>query len=138
MTMAQSLGTLAWGMYGSQEMVVICDQIVDVIRRVMQGITVDDDTLAIQEIRQAGHGGNYLSHEHTVEHFRRELFFPKLFARQTIEQWVNSGSKMIHEVAHQRVLEILDKAGPVELPPGADAELQRALHQAVEGTRRNP
>jgi trimethylamine--corrinoid protein Co-methyltransferase len=136
MTMSQSLGTLAWGMYGSQEMVVICDQIVDVIRRVMRGITVDDDTLAVEAIRQVGHGGNYLSHEHTVEHFRRELFFPKLFARQTIEQWVSSGSKMIHQVAHQRVLEILDKAGPVELPPGADAELERALRGAIEETQR--
>jgi trimethylamine--corrinoid protein Co-methyltransferase len=123
-------------MYGSQEMVIICDQIVDVIRRVMQGITVDDDTLAVEAIRQVGHGGNYLSHEHTVEHFRRELFFPKLFARQTIEQWVNSGSKMIHQVAHQRVLEILDTAGPVELPPGADAELERALRGAIEETQR--
>jgi trimethylamine:corrinoid methyltransferase-like protein len=59
------------------------------------------------------------------------MFFPRLFARQTIDQWVNNGSKMTHEVAHERVLEILDGAGPVELPPGADEELERALLQAV-------
>jgi trimethylamine--corrinoid protein Co-methyltransferase len=136
MTMSQSLGTLSWGMYGSQEMAVICDQIVDVIRRLMEGITVDEATLAVEVIRQVGHGGNYLSHEHTVQHFRQELFFPRLFARQTIEHWVNSGSKMIHQVAHEWVLETLGKAGPVELPPGADADLERALRQAVEETKR--
>jgi len=134
MTMSQSLGTLAWGMYGSQEMVVICDQIVDMIRRVMEGITVNDDTLAVDAIREAGHGGNFLSHTHTVQHFRQEMFFPKLFQRQTIDKWVDSGRKMVHEVAHERVLEILDKAGPVELPPGADEELERALRRAVEET----
>jgi trimethylamine--corrinoid protein Co-methyltransferase len=134
MTMSQSLGTLSWGMYGSQEMAVICDQIVDIVRRVMDGITINDDTLAVDVIREVGHGGDYLSHEHTVQHFRNEMLFPKLFVRQTIDQWVTAGSKMAHEVAHERVLEILEKAGPVELPPGADEELERALRLAVEET----
>jgi trimethylamine--corrinoid protein Co-methyltransferase len=134
MTMSQSLGTLSWGMYGSQEMTVICDQIVDMVRRVMDGITINDDTLAVDVIREVGHGGDYLSHEHTVQHFRNEMLFPRLFARQTIDQWVKAGSKMAHEVAHERVLEILEKAGPVELPPGADEELERALRVAVEET----
>jgi trimethylamine--corrinoid protein Co-methyltransferase len=136
MTMSQSLGTLSWGLYGSQEMVVICDQIVDMIRRVMDGITVNDDTLAVDVIREVGYGGSYLDQDHTVQHFRQEMFFPRLFARQTIDQWNQAGSQMIHQVAHERVLEILDRAGPVELPPGADDELERALRKAVEETQK--
>jgi trimethylamine--corrinoid protein Co-methyltransferase len=136
MTMSQSLGTLAWGMYGSQEMVVICDQIVDVIRRVMDRIAIDDATLAVEVIREVGPGGNFLNHDHTVQHFRQELFFPRLFARQTSDTWVKAGSQRIDQVAHQRVQSILDKAGPVDLSPGADAELERALRKAVEETRR--
>ena len=136
MTMSQSLGTLSWGLYGSQEMVVICDQIVDMIRRVMDGITINDDTLAVDVIREVGYGGSYLDQDHTVQHFRQEMFFPRLFARQTIDQWNQAGSKMIHQVAHERVLEILDEAGPVELPPGADDELERALRKAVEETQK--
>ena len=73
-----------------------------------------------------------LNSPEALEHFRQEMFFPRLFARQTIDQWVNDGSKMTHEVAHKRVLEILDEAEAVELPPGADSELERALRQAVE------
>lgn len=134
MNMSQSLGTLAWGMYGSQEMVVICDQIVDMIRHIIRGIEVSDETLAVDVIRGVGYGGDFLSHEHTVEHFRREMFFPKLFTRQTIDEWIEAGSKQIHEVAHERVLGILEKAGPVELPPGADAELERALQKAIDDT----
>jgi trimethylamine---corrinoid protein Co-methyltransferase len=135
MTMSQSLGTLAWGLYGSQEMVVICDQLADMIKRVLDGVTINDDTLALDVIREVGHGGSYLEHMHTAANFRQELFFPRLFRRQTITQWVDSGGKMIHEVAHERVLQILDKAGPVELVPGADAELERALEEAIREVR---
>jgi hypothetical protein len=44
---------------------------------------------------------------------------------------VKSGGKMSHEVAHERVQEILAKAGPVPLPLNADAELERALQKAI-------
>jgi len=66
-----------------------------------------------------------------VAHFRKELFFPKFFRRQTLEQWQAAGSKMIHDVAHERVEEILRTAGPVPLPPGADAEIERAVQRAI-------
>jgi trimethylamine--corrinoid protein Co-methyltransferase len=132
MTLNQSLGTLSWGLYGSQEMVAICDEMVHMIKRILSGIAVTEETLAVDVIRKVGHGGSYLSEDHTVKFFRQELFFPRLFRRQTIEQWLKSGGKMIHEAAHERVTEILAKAGPVELPPGVDAEMERALRSAVE------
>jgi trimethylamine--corrinoid protein Co-methyltransferase len=132
MTLSQSLGTLSWGLYGSPEMVVICDELVHMIKRVLAGISIDDDTLAVDVIREVGHGGSFLQHEHTARHFRQELFFPNLFRRQTIDQWQKSGSKMVHEVAHERVQEILAKASPVPLSPGADAELERALRKATQ------
>ncbi len=131
MTLSQSLGTLSWGQYGSPEMVVICDELVHMIKRILAGITVDDETLALDVIREVGHGGSYLGHEHTVAHYRRELFFPRLFARQTYQEWLRDGKPMTHEVAHKRVQEILATAGPVPLPPTVDAELERALRRAT-------
>ena len=107
-------------------------EIAHMIRRVLDGVTVTDDTMAVDVIRQVAQGGDFLSQEHTVRYFRQEMFFPKLFKRLAIDEWTNAGSKMIHEVAHERVLEILAKAGPVELLPGADGELERALRKAQE------
>jgi len=131
MTMSQSLGTLAFGMYGSQEMVVICDEIVNSIRRVLDGISITDETLALDVIREVGHGGGFLQQDHTVRHFRQELYFPQLFKRQSIDEWVAAGAKMAHELAHDRVEQILSTAGPVPLPPGADRALTEALARAV-------
>ena len=135
MTLSQSLGTLSWGLYGSPEMVVICDDLVHLIKRVLSGITINDDTLAMDVIREVGYGGSFLQHDHTLQHFRQELFFPNLFRRQTIDQWIESGGKMIHEVAHERVEDILVKAGPVDLLPGADGELERILRQVDKNSK---
>jgi trimethylamine---corrinoid protein Co-methyltransferase len=132
MTLSQSLGTLAWGLYGSQEMVVICDEIVHMVKRILAGISVTEETLAVDLIRKVGAGGDYLQQDHTFQFFRKELFFPKLFRRQTIEQWMDSGGNMIQEVAHARVKEILSSAQPVDLPPGVDSELERALRNAIQ------
>ncbi len=132
----QSLGTLAFGLYGSMEMVVICDEIARMIKHVLRGIPVDDDTLAVAVIREAGHGGSFLQMDHTVRHFRQELYFPMLFRRQSIDQWLQSGAKMSHEVAHDRVRDILAKAGPVPLPPSVDVALEQALHDATNETAR--
>jgi len=131
-TLNQSLGTLSFGQYGSQEMVVICDEQVHMIKRVLEGIDFSEETLAVDLIRSVGHGGDYLQEDHTVMFFRKELYFPKLFKRQSLEQWVNSGARKAHQVAHDRVLQILEEAGPVELTPGVDAEVERALRKAIE------
>jgi trimethylamine--corrinoid protein Co-methyltransferase len=132
MTLNQSLGTLSFGQYGSQEMVVICDEQVHMVKRILEGINFSDETLALDVIRAVGHGGDYLSQDHTVMHFRKELFFPKLFRRQTLDEWIAAGGKFAHQVAHERVEQILSQAGPVDLPPGVDSELERALQKAIQ------
>lgn len=130
----QSLGSMAFGLYGCQEMVVICDELARMIRHVLRGIAVDDDTLAVDAIRQTGPGGSFLGSDHTVRHFRSELYFPQLFRRQTIEQWTEAGKAMGHDLAHERVLEILATAGPVPLPPEVDRNLELALRDALAAT----
>lgn len=134
MTLNQSLGTLSFGQYGSQEMVVICDEQVHMIKRILEGINFSEDTLALDVIRAVGYGGNFLSQEHTVRHFRNELFFPNLFRRQTLDEWMNAGGKLAHQVAHERVRQILEQAGPVTLPPGVEAEMERVLRKAIQYT----
>jgi trimethylamine--corrinoid protein Co-methyltransferase len=132
MTLNQSLGTLSFGQYGSQEMVVICDEQVHMVKRVLEGINFSDETLALDVIRAVGHGGDYLSQDHTVTHFRKEMFFPKLFRRQTLDEWITAGGMIAHQVAHERVGQILDQTGPVDLPSGVDSEMERALQKAVQ------
>ena len=113
-------------------MLLICDEMVHMVKRFMRGIQVTDETLALDVIQEVGHAGNYLTHEHTAQWFRKELFFPVLFRRQSIDAWVDSGARPVVDAAHERVEQILAKAGPTPLPEGADLDLERLLSQAVK------
>jgi trimethylamine--corrinoid protein Co-methyltransferase len=132
LTLTQCLGTLASGLYGSPEMLLICDEIVHMLKRFLGGIQVTEETLALDVIQEVGAGGNYLTHDHTAQWFRKELFFPVLFRRQSIDSWVESGARPIIDLAHERLEQILAKTGPSPLPDGADAELTRILTQGVQ------
>ena len=112
-------------------MLVICDEIAHMVKRVMGGVSVTDETRFLDMIREVGHRGNFFEHDYTVSHFRQDLFFPVLFQRQTIAQWEEKGAKPIVDVAHERVQEILSQAGPAALPQGADEALARVLRESV-------
>lgn len=131
LTLTQCLGTMASGMYGAQEMLLICDEMVHMVKRVMAGIHVNDETLALDVIKEVAPGGEFLSHPHTARLFRKELFFPVLFRRQSIDQWLESGARPIVDIAHEQVRTILDEATPASLPEGADVQLERTLRDAI-------
>ncbi len=128
-TLTKVLGTLASGMYGSKEMLLICDEIALMVKQVLKGVDINDETLALDVIKDVGFTGNFLSHDHTAETFRKEFFFPNLFKRQSIHDWEKGGMKSILDVAHQKAEELLAAAKPVELPDGADEELKRVLDE---------
>ena len=135
MTLTQTMGTLASGFYGSAEMLVICNEMARMIKYLLRGVQVSEETLALDVIREVGHEGNFLTHDHTASFFRKELYFPLLFRRLTIDKWEAQGSKSILEEAHQNVKENLSTAEHVPLPDGADEELQRILAKAIREVR---
>jgi trimethylamine---corrinoid protein Co-methyltransferase len=137
LTLTQCLGTLASGLYGSPEMLLICDEMVHMLKHFMVGIQVNDETLALEAIKEVGHMGNFLMHDHTAQWFRKELFFPSLFRRQSIDDWLENGARPIVDIAHARVEQILSKTGSSALPNGADAELDRILSQAVKELKKD-
>jgi len=79
---------------------------------------VTEDTLALDVIRSVGHGKDFLTHGHTLRHFRSDLFFPALFRRQSIDQWLARGARPVADVAHERVRAILAESAPADPDPG--------------------
>jgi trimethylamine--corrinoid protein Co-methyltransferase len=134
MTLTQTMGTLASGLYGSMEMLVICDEMALMMKRVLRGITVSDEYLGLDIIREVGHQGNFLAHEHTLKYFKQDMFFPVLFRRQTIDQWLDRGAKSILEVAHERVQAILEQPAPALLSTEAEGALDEVLSRILQST----
>ena len=47
--------------------------------RAVRGIEVNDDLLAVDIIDQVGIAGEFISHDHTLENFRKNLWLPDLW-----------------------------------------------------------
>jgi len=69
------------------EKLVIDNEILGMCDRVLKGIEVSDDTLALDLLIEKGAGGDFLAEEHTVRHMRSEFFVPELANRQKREKW---------------------------------------------------
>jgi trimethylamine--corrinoid protein Co-methyltransferase len=67
------------------EMMMDCE-IFSIIHKTMQGIVVDDETLALDTIAAVGPGGNFLSQKHTLKHMR-DLFLPQFMDRRPYNEW---------------------------------------------------
>lgn len=83
-------GLLGSAMCFSPAQMVMDNEFCQMIGRTLAGIEVSTDTLALDVIAGVGPGGNYLAESHTVKHYRREHFLPKLMNRGNISDWYES------------------------------------------------
>jgi trimethylamine--corrinoid protein Co-methyltransferase len=85
------------------DLMLIDNEIISVVRRVLQGLDASHESLALDVIAEVGPGGNFLAHDHTASHFRKELWIPKLWDRKTWSVWEQEGSKDVGRRAADRL-----------------------------------
>jgi trimethylamine--corrinoid protein Co-methyltransferase len=101
-------GTYESSLAEALELLVIDDEIIDIINRGRQGINVNDETLALEQIKRVAiEGKNYLMLKHTAKNTRKEIFVPKLADRDRRGIWTRNGSKDIIQRASEKVDQIL-------------------------------
>ena len=122
------VGYLDFGRAGSLEMIVICNEMIDEIRRMQQGIPVNEEQLAVQVIHEVGAGGHYLMHDHTLDNVRRTQWRPKLFSRLGREAWEAEGKTSLLDRARTRVQEILESHQAQAMPAEAAESLRKRVH----------
>jgi trimethylamine--corrinoid protein Co-methyltransferase len=108
------------------ELLVIDDEMAGIIKHGIEGITVNDENLALNEIKRvANEGKNYLMLKHTAKNTRKELFIPNLVDRNRREAWNRAGSKDIVERARKKVENILKTQEGPGLFPQIEDELDK-------------
>lgn len=73
--LSAGMGGLDHAKGGSYEMMVLDSALWEDLRAFMREMTVTEETIALDVVRQVGHGNTFLRHPHTVQNFRKELFF---------------------------------------------------------------
>jgi trimethylamine--corrinoid protein Co-methyltransferase len=121
------VGYLESGLTNSPEMMVLTDEIISMNRAFVQGVQIDAETLALEVIDQAGPGGQFMTTDHTLDHWR-ELWSPRLFDRQRLEDWEARGAKNINHRLHEKTLSILDSHAVEPLPKNVETEIASILN----------
>lgn len=116
-------GTMDHAMTVSLESLVIDHEICGMIGRILQGISVTEETIGLDLIGKVGPGGHFLNQKHTLRHLREEHFLPKLSDRDSYEIWTEKGKGGIRERAKEQVRNILAEHIPLPIDSAVEKEL---------------
>ncbi|MEM1508420.1 MAG: trimethylamine methyltransferase family protein [Thermofilaceae archaeon] len=125
-----AVGSLDSTLAASYEQAVIDDELCGIVSRALNGISVDEETLAVEVIEKVGSEGNYLRELHTVQNLRKEHYIPALLFRQKWGAW--AASKDILNQAREKAERILREHQPESLDRDVEAELMSTVKEIVK------
>jgi len=131
-------GTYEATLVESLELLVIDDDLIGMVKRMMEGIIINEDTIGLDVIKKVStsetKGVNYLAEAHTRKHMKSELYMPKLADRARRSTWYKKGAKDIITRARERVDEILESRPPIKLDPEIDRRLKEYMQMVNSRT----
>ena len=127
-------GSMESHLIGSFEHLVLSDECVAAVRRFMKGAPVDERTLAMDVIQHVGEGlpnRIFVDQDHTTENYMEEQWQPNVFNRNNFQSWTEKGQKYFHQVANEKVRDILENYKPEALPDDVLAKLEEIAQAAT-------
>ena len=103
-------------------------EIYNIIHKTLDGIQIDDETLALDVIEAVGPGGNFLKEKHTRRHMR-DVFLPQFMDRRPYNEWQERGDGPA-DWALDKARQILATHEPQGLDPALSVELGRIIAAA--------
>ena len=128
-TLVHDVAYIEYGSTSSMEMMVIADEIISMARRFMQGVPVNENTLALDTIAKVRPGSGFLAEDHTLDNFREAQWSPKLIDRKRYDLWEAAGSKDMFARANERARKTLAKHISAPLPDEAEALIGDILNE---------
>ncbi len=122
-------GTYESSLSEALELLVIDDELCSMVKRGLEGIKVNENTLAIDQIKKVADTRKaYLMLRHTAKNTRKQIFVPELMDRERRRKWERGGSKDIMERAQEKVEKILN----TQEGPGYTSEVDKELKTYLE------
>jgi trimethylamine--corrinoid protein Co-methyltransferase len=113
----------------SFEKAIIDNEIAGIASRILKGIDVSYENLALDVISEVGPGGQYLSHKHTLNMFFKEHFMPKISDKRLYASWIKDGGRDIRKVANEKARHILKEHKPAPIDKEKKEELIKILRE---------
>ena len=123
------LGMIEMGMTIDYGQMVMDNEFARMIKYLVQGIAVNDETLAVDVIKEIGVGKDFLSHASTYKHMRTQSQ-PKLIDRRMREDWQAAGGTDIYQRALEEARYILENHKPDPLADDVLAAIRAIVEEA--------
>jgi trimethylamine--corrinoid protein Co-methyltransferase len=121
--MLESMLTVAYEQY------IMDDEIIGMCCKVLEGIPVDGEHLALEAIEEVGPGGSFIMSPHTMVHMRREYFSGNgVSDQESREKWAEKGSLD----SRTRAREIAKKILAAEETPHISADVEKAIREKYD------
>jgi trimethylamine--corrinoid protein Co-methyltransferase len=120
--LVHDIGYIESGLTCSYEMIVINDEVISFVRRLLGGISLTGETLDLDVIDAVGPGGSFLKSRHTRDHYR-EVWYPRLFDRNMYGTWETIG----RPTAVARAREVAREAINSHRPPPLENDVRERL-----------
>ena len=130
--MIYGLGMIDLGMTLDFGQLVVDNEIAKMVRKVIGGIPVTEETLAVDVIRKVGADGHFLMEAHTLAHMKTVQSQTNLFDRNTRQVWEAKGAKDLATRANEEARYILENHKPTPLPEGISKDLRELIEDAEQ------
>ena len=125
-------GWLEGGLCASFEKFIIDIDMLQMMRETLQPLQVDESTLALDAIVEAGHGGHFFGTAHTMANYTTAFYEPLVSDWSNFETWSENGE----QTAYQRANKIYRQALADYEEPAMDASIRESLRQYADERRR--
>jgi trimethylamine--corrinoid protein Co-methyltransferase len=120
-------GWMEGGLSASAAKLVLDADLLGMVAALCEPIAVNDDTLAVDAIREVGPGGHFFGVEHTQQRFRTAFHRPMISDWRNYETWAEAGRP---DSAH-RALELAHAFLSAYEPPVMEPDVAEELHAFV-------
>jgi trimethylamine--corrinoid protein Co-methyltransferase len=127
--LVHDVGYVESGLTCSYEMIVVSDEVIGFVRKMLGGFRIDAESLALDTIHEVGHKAEYMMAPHTLRHYE-EVWYPRVMDRRTHRGWVEAGSPAAVDTARAIARETIAKHVPESLPAGAGETLAAIVEEA--------
>jgi trimethylamine--corrinoid protein Co-methyltransferase len=101
-------GWVGQGQGVSYEGLLISHEAMKSINRILEGVEVSPESLALELFEKEGPGGKFIGYRHTLKWYLKEHVPPEIFDKEVWQKWEEMGRKDIVDRAHEKVVEILN------------------------------
>lgn len=109
----------------SFEGMVIDNDMMGNVLRLLRGIEVNDETLSYEVIKETITGtGHYLNHGQTLSLMQKEYLYPEIADRRSAGEWETSDRSNVYQQARERVSQLLSSHYPEYISPAADERIR--------------